>query len=101
MTNDIRILAHKGIWSNNVNLLVCSDATHVAQKIVFEEVKLGEEVPPTLTLNPTAAQELMDGLWRCGFRPSEGTGSAGALAATERHLQDMRELVFRNKEVKL
>jgi hypothetical protein len=27
------------------------------------------------------AQQLMDELWRCGLRPSEGTGSAGSLAA--------------------
>jgi hypothetical protein len=38
------------------------------------------------------AQELMDGLWQCGLRPSEGSGSAGALRATENHLKDMQEL---------
>lgn len=49
---------------------------------------------PTCTLTMTAAQELMDELWRCGLRPSEGTGSAGALAATERHLKDMQKIAF-------
>jgi hypothetical protein len=39
-------------------------------------------------------QELMDALWRCGLRPTEGVGSVGALAATERHLKDMQRLVF-------
>lgn len=33
------------------------------------------------------AQLLMDDLWRCGIRPSEGAGSAGHAAATERHLK--------------
>ena len=33
---------------------------------------------------------------QCGIRPSEGSGSAGSLAATERHLHDMRALVFRD-----
>jgi hypothetical protein len=37
---------------------------------------------------------LMDQLWQCGLRPTEGTGSAGSLAATERHLKDMREIAF-------
>ena len=36
----------------------------------------------------------MDELWRCGLRPSEGTGSAGSLAATERHLKDMQAIAF-------
>jgi len=43
------------------------------------------------------AQEMIDSLWACGVRPSEGSGSAGSLAATERHLADMRHLVFKTK----
>jgi hypothetical protein len=39
-------------------------------------------------------QELMDALWSIGTRPTEGTGSAGAMAATVKHLEDMRKLVF-------
>lgn len=50
---------------------------------------------PTLTLRNEAAQQLIDELWRAGLRPTEGTGSAGALAAVERHLEDMRSLVFK------
>ncbi|EKD22450.1 MAG: hypothetical protein ACD_86C00003G0013 [uncultured bacterium] len=38
------------------------------------------------------AQQLMDELWQCGLRPTEGTGSAGSLAATEKHLKDMQEI---------
>jgi len=50
---------------------------------------------PTLaTLLPEDAQSMMDNLWELGFRPTEGKGSAGSLAATERHLEDMRTLVF-------
>jgi len=37
----------------------------------------------------------MDSLWDCGLRPSEGTGSAGALSATQKHLDDMRKIVFK------
>lgn len=32
---------------------------------------------------------------RLSHRPTEGTGSAGALAATERHLKDMQTIAFR------
>ena len=51
--------------------------------------------PPAFSLSMLAGQELMDELWRCGLRPTEGTGSAGALAATQKHLEDMRTLVFK------
>jgi len=52
-------------------------------------------IPPTaMQLRDEQAQDLMDKLWQAGYRPTEGKGSAGALAATERHLEDMRRLVF-------
>jgi hypothetical protein len=57
----------------------------------------GVEQPPTFTLKDEECQNLIDELWRVGFRPSEGSGSAGSLAATERHLADMRHLVFKTK----
>ncbi len=60
--------------------------------ITNQEVGMSHQ--PTLQLNPTQAQELIDTLWDCGVRPTEGSGSAGALAATQRHLEDMRVLVF-------
>jgi hypothetical protein len=49
---------------------------------------------PCLTMNEKSAQALMDQLWSTGLRPTEGTGSAGSLAATQAHLQDMRAIVF-------
>lgn len=52
---------------------------------------LGEPVAITHDM----AQHLMDSLWDCGLRPTEGKGSAGALAATEAHLKDMQTLAFR------
>jgi hypothetical protein len=56
----------------------------------------GAEHPePTLSLRQDEAQQLMDELWRVGLRPSEGTGSAGAMAAVQAHLADMRTLVFK------
>lgn len=51
-------------------------------------------VTPQLNLARESAQELMDGLWACGLRPTEGEGSAGALAATKDHLGDMQTIAF-------
>lgn len=55
---------------------------------------------PTLRLEDGAAQMLMDQLWNVGFRPTEGTGSAGSLAATQAHLNDMRRLVAHTLKLK-
>lgn len=49
---------------------------------------------PALRLRVEEAQALMDELWGVGLRPSEGTGSAGSLAATERHLKDMQRIAM-------
>lgn len=63
-------------------------------KLTMEHVPRGAYSEPTARMSMTDAQELIDALWRCGLRPSEGSGSAGALAATQKHLEDMRSLVF-------
>ena len=54
---------------------------------------------PTIGLAEEEAQLLMDELWFCGLRPTEGSGSAGAMAATEKHLRDMRRIAFARLEV--
>lgn len=67
----------------------------VARPVVFEEQDIDQVVvEPMLKLRQEAAQRLMDELWRAGLRPSEGSGSAGSLAATERHLADMKAIAF-------
>ena len=57
----------------------------------------GSTFDPSFRLDETRAQLLMDRLWDCGFRPSAGAGSAGAMDAVTRHLEDMRTLVFQQK----
>lgn len=47
-----------------------------------------------LRLSQEDGQYLMDALWDAGIKPSEGTGSAGSLAATQKHLEDMRKIAF-------
>lgn len=50
---------------------------------------------PFFKLSIDEAQNLVDELWRCGIRPTEGAGSAGSMQATERHLKDMQNIAFR------
>ena len=58
------------------------------------QVREGEVPPRALRLAYCQAQELIDRLYAAGLRPTEQRDSAGVLAATECHLQDMRRLVF-------
>lgn len=53
------------------------------------------EIPPALRIKKSDAQMLIDTLWDCGLRPSEGSGSAGQLAAVQDHLKDVRSLAER------
>ena len=81
-------------WKDGVEIAVIerhAGRTMVAERLTMREIAedglIGE---PTMHLHNSEAQMLMDELWRCGLRPSEGSGSAGSLAATERHLKDMQ-----------
>ena len=69
---------------------------HVVEvgSVKFVKHKHGSCVPldDALELSDATAQALMDGLWRIGIRPTEH-GSAGQLAAVEKHLNDMRAIV--------
>jgi len=73
------VIRHDGAWATNVT---------------FEQRPECDMAPVAMSVSDSEAQELMDRLWSNGFRPSEGSGSVRALAATERHLADMRKLVF-------
>lgn len=48
---------------------------------------------PILTTDQNALQSLMDELWHLGIRPTEGHGSTGQLAATEKHLDHTTRLL--------
>lgn len=93
------IRAQASPWRHGVELFIGNrEARTRVSKIEIEQMKPDEAVAyePSFVLGNTAAQALMDDLWHCGLRPTEGTGSAGALAAVQRHLEDMRTLVFKN-----
>jgi hypothetical protein len=97
-----------GDWGNDLDLRLLDDETReYALPLVMEKGQQGVRLPVMASLTSDMAQSLMDGLYNCGVRPSSGAGSAGQLAATEKHLEDMRRLVFEppimtvvNQEVK-
>jgi hypothetical protein len=70
----------------------------IAEPITFRRVKEMEmRTEPTFVLAREEAQQLMNQLWECGFRPVQGKGSAGQLEAIRYHLEDMRKLVFQGE----
>lgn len=88
---DVRLIHYGGMGGR-----VISHGLPVEMKPYDEQSDYATRLPPTLQLRGETAQYLMDQLWQCGLRPTEGTGSAGSLAATQRHLDDMRALVFKS-----
>lgn len=89
----MKIFAQREIYSDTIEIRM-KDGAGIAQPVIFTEMQPGSYMPPALVLPTDDAQRLMDELWNCGLRPSEGSGSAGSLAATERHLADMRSMAF-------
>ena len=101
MLEDIsRICAGYSHLSQHVELWFLKDDKQVA-RLNFLPYNQECFVDPSLRLTNLQAQALMDQLWQCGLRPTEGNGSAGSLAATERHLADMRAIVAKVTEVDL
>jgi hypothetical protein len=94
----LKVLCFRNIMSQTVDFLV-----HSAVNGRLSVMQPGEQVDlpigqmasdPTFSLTSDAAIKLMDEMWAAGIRPTQ-VGTAGQLAATERHLEDMRTLVFK------
>lgn len=98
MINGIEIRCSVADWRAGVEIRArakTSSGYAYMKPCVFEVLADdGLYVEPPLAISMDSAQMLMDELWNCGLRPTEGSGSAGSLAATQRHLEDMRTLVF-------
>ena len=94
----IEVFAERRHYGGRIDLVFLSrerGATGCAAPLQFKAIEDGETPDePTVRLNNEQAQALMDELWRCGLRPTDGSGSAGSLAATERHLKDMRTIAM-------
>lgn len=98
-THDLVITAQKEPWSfGDIELAGYTRRNNrisLVQPLIAEEQEEGAALLPFTRLGAAAAQHLMDALWDCGLRPSEGSGSAGSLRKTEEHLADMRRIAFK------
>jgi hypothetical protein len=68
---------------------------YAGRAVTFEALETGvPQAEPTFTIQLPEAQRLMDELWNCGVRPTQGRQHEGVTAAQGRHLEDMRTLAF-------
>ncbi|APW38461.1 hypothetical protein RD110_15670 [Rhodoferax koreense] len=78
------------------------DVDFEALPLTFEKFEPNQEWrAPVLEMDRDAAQSLMDELWRMGYRPERGHVTASQIAATEKHLDDMRAIVSKLVKVEL
>lgn len=82
-------------FGKDISFAFMSDDFEYAARGPLEIQKLeeGELMPILFKLDPGEAQKLIDDLWDCGLRPSEGAGSAGAMMAVQNHLKDTQKIV--------
>ena len=93
--SELKVRAMSAPWRAGIEFLAKCDGAYGRPITMDVPVNKGISLEPTFSLGMDAAQTLMDDLWNVGLRPTEGAGSAGSLAATQRHLEDMRTLVFK------
>jgi hypothetical protein len=100
---EIRAIAED--WNGKISLMMRIKQDNgnvlIAEPITFKEHKQHACINEFVSISIPQAQELIDDLWRAGLRPTEGSGSAGSLKATENHLNDMRRIVAKTLDVSL
>lgn len=95
---DDRIRAMAAPWANSVEIAAFGRLNNGDTKVAavqWDTIAEHAEMKPLLTIRMEQAQVLMDDLWNAGVRPTEGAGSAGAMRAAERHIQDLRAVAFK------
>lgn len=99
MKENIEIRFHQTPWNDDYEVAFFAkdgSGSYVSQPLEMRKIKRGEFIEPSARLTKAAMQGLFDQLWKAGFRPADGTGNSGHIEAISRHLEDMRNLVFRN-----
>lgn len=88
------IRIEKNLSHRQLQVVIASDDYElVCKEIIIKSHPKHAVVPYCMSLGVKQAQILIDDLWSCGIRPTEGMGSAGSLLATQNHLKDMQGIV--------
>lgn len=73
-----------------------SDDILQSDGVTIKNIKHGAPMEPTMKLSPETLEAFFNALSRKGFTPPKASHTEGKLEATERHLKDMRKLVFKS-----
>lgn len=65
--------------------------THIVRPVTFVPYDQGEMVEPSFKLPLEAGQELIDQLWRDGFRPTRNSIGEDLAVSHMSHIQDLRQ----------
>ena len=99
MRDDFKFFVNNNIPWDGVDLFVNRNGCWLTDDGCCEPVPEGQPAPVHMRLTFAQAQDLFDRLYRAGLRPSEAQHSETTLAATQKHLGDMRALAFHNAGV--
>lgn len=96
--------AEQSLYRNAVDFLVGIDREHDAivgqpVDILMVQTEPGQICQPTLSIQPEEAQQIINELWRIGFRPKDGSGAVAHTEALQRHLDDMRTIAFNRLKI--
>ena len=76
-------------------------------RLIAENVEFTKEINPvsridncSFELDNEDAQILMDNLWNCGLRPTQGRQSEGLASAQSANLKDLRTVLFNELGIK-
>lgn len=96
MINRVKVFIEQGFAYSGLSFYVLGygprDEVFLGKHVEFVETSMQASHEPTFTLSRDEGQTLIDALWGVGLRPTEGIGSAGALAATQDHLKTLKEV---------
>ena len=90
--NTIQIRVEKSIRRQAIiGVIKNGDGTAHMTDITFKRNEEAVWLPDTsmFRLDDEQAQALMDDLWSCGVRPTDGAGSAGAMAQAQEHIGNL------------
>lgn len=90
LPNGTRFVAERSGAARCINIYAPCDRGCVVPTLRFEEVEEGDVMPAFLSLDFKEAQMIMDEMFACGVRPSQGGDSAGVVEAQKAHIADLQ-----------
>lgn len=96
ITRWLEARAERAPWIDGIKIYLFArlgDGTSAyVENIMMKGMREGDPIAPEpMIFSIEGAQRLMDELWNCGLRPSEGTGSAGTMRQAEDHLATLKK----------